>query len=187
MSNSELRNLAYESLNGKWIIAVLAFVIYSIVSGVGAPAILFIGGALTLGISTFSLKISRGEKAEIEDVFSGFNNFINSLVAYLLMNIFILLWLLLLIIPGIIKAISYSQTFFIMADNSEIKGMDAIDKSMEMMHGYKMKYFLMSLFFFMLFILSGLLLFIPLFWIIPYAYVSYAKFYDDLKSNKITE
>ena len=184
LTNTELRHRALSSLRGNWVNVILAFIIFWMLNGVGAPAIIILGGPLTLGISSFSLAVARNQKVEIEQIFSGFNNFANSLVAYLLMAIFVFLWSLLLIIPGIIKAIAYSQTFFIMSDDSTISGMDAIDKSMAMMNGYKMRYFLLSLLFGLLIVLSGLLLFIPLFWLVPYMYVTFANFYEELKMNQ---
>ena len=53
------------------------------------------------------------------------------------MGLRILLWLLLLIVPGIIAAISYSQTFFILAEDDTIRPSEAIEKSKKMMEGYK--------------------------------------------------
>lgn len=192
--NSILRKQALEALKGNWVIAIVTFLIFGILSGVGSAfgdqgegsiITLIIGGPLAIGISTFSLALSRGENTEIDLLFVGFKNFVNALIAYLLVMIFTIGWLLLLIVPGIIKGISYSMTFFIMAEDSDIKPMDAIDKSMAMMHGYKMKYFLLSLLFFLLILLSAILVFIPLLWLIPYMYVTYAKFYEDIKDKAV--
>jgi len=191
--NSVLRKQALESLRGNWVIAIVTFIIWGILTSVGisigegSGSIIttIIGGPLAIGIATFTLALSRGQKVEIDLLFVGFKNFVDALVAYLLIVIFTFGWLLLLIVPGIIKGISYSMTFFIMSDDNSIKPMDAIDKSMAMMDGYKMKYFLLSLLFFGLIILSSLLLFIPLLWLIPYMYVTYAKFYEDIKDNPV--
>ena len=185
--NSVLRNRALEAIRGNWGIAIAGFLIFGILQGAGGGSglVLIIGGPLYLGMSYFALAYVRKQPIELELLFKGFNNFGNSLLAYLLTVIFTFLWTLLLIIPGIIKAISYSMTFFIMADDSEIKAMDAIEKSMAMMNGYKMKYFLLSLLFGILVILSGLLLFIPLLWLIPYMHITYAEFYEDIKDKAV--
>jgi uncharacterized membrane protein len=185
--NSILRKQALEVIKGNWTTAIIGFVIYDFLTtiGSGSGIVLIIGGPLTLGMSYFSLAFVRRKKVEYDLLFKGFNNFGNSLLAFLFQSFFIVMWSLLLIIPGIIKSISYSMTFFIMADIPNIKPMDAIDMSMEMMDGYKMKYFLLTLFFSLLIILSGILMFIPLFWIIPYMYITYAEFYEDIKGNTI--
>jgi uncharacterized membrane protein len=101
------------------------------------------------------------------------------------MVLFIVLWLLLLIIPGIIAAISYSMTFYILADDKSIKPMEAIDKSKKMMDGYKWKYFFLCLRFFGWALLCILTLGIGFLWLIPYINVSIAKFYDDVKENPV--
>ncbi len=185
--NSILRQRALDAIRGNWTTAVVGFLIYGVLTGAGSGAgiVIIIGGPLMLGMTYFSLAFVRREELDYGLLFKGFNNFGNSLLAYLFIIFFTFLWLLLFIIPGIIKGISYSMTFFIMADNPDIKPMEAIDRSMEMMNGYKMKYFLLTLLFVVLTILSSILLFIPLLWLIPYMYVTYAEFYEDIKDKAV--
>ena len=192
-SNSELMKNAEESLSGKWGLAVgtffviiainIAIQMMSEISSIASLISIIISGPLTLGIAIFSLNISRGNELNSNQIFDGFKNFGNSIGAYLLMLIFVLLWSLLLIIPGIIAALSYAMTFYIMADNEDISPMDAIDESKRLMDGSKWKLFEMYIRFFGWSILCILTLGIGFLWFIPYMYVSLAKFYDDLKKN----
>ena len=119
--------------------------------------------------------------AKIEQLFEGFRNFGTSILAYVLMVLFIILWTILLIIPGIIAAISYSMTFFIIAEDETIGAYDALKKSKEMMNGHKWKFFCLGFSFFGWFLLSIFTLGIGLLWLAPYVNVSYVKFYDDIK------
>ncbi|MGV8877562.1 MAG: DUF975 family protein [Sphingobacteriaceae bacterium] len=190
--NVELMRMARASLNGKWGLAIGTLLVYmaiavvpQIIPIVGPIAVLIITGPLGLGLAYFSLSISRNQDAKLEQIFEGFNNFVTALVAYLLMLLFILLWMLLLIIPGIMAAIAYSMTFYILADDPSIKPMDAIDKSKKMMDGYKWKYFCLGLRFFGLALLCLLTLGIGFLWLLPYMYVTMANFYEDIKSNLI--
>jgi uncharacterized membrane protein len=192
--NVVLMQMARESLKGKWGLAIGTFIVYMVIAGglqmipfIGPIASLIIMGPLVLGLAIFSLSISRNQDAKLEQLFHGFNNFGNALAAYLLMVLFILLWLLLLIIPGIIAALSYSMTFFIIADDPEIKPMDAIDKSKKMMDGYKWKYFCLGLRFLGWALLCILTLGIGFLWLFPYIQVSTAKFYEDVKDTAIAE
>ena len=114
-------------------------------------------------------------------LFSGFKNFGNALVAYLVMTIFVFLWLLLLIIPGIVAALAYAQTFYLLADNPSLDGLDAIRLSKRMMRGYKWKLFCLWLRFFGWALLCVLTFGIGLLWLWPYMAASYAHFYEDLK------
>ena len=189
--NSVLMQNARESLNGKQGVAVGVSVIYLLIVGsigiipiVGSLASLFIAGHFAVGLSTFSLAISRNQDARIEQLFLGFNNYVTILGAYLLMILYILLWTLLLIIPGIIAALSYSMTFYILADDDTIKAQEALDKSKKMMDGYKWKYFCLGLRFIGWALLCLLTLGIGFFWLIPYIHVSVAKFYDDIKDKQ---
>lgn len=191
--NSVLMQNARESLNGKWGVAVGVSVIYLLIVGsigiipiVGSLASLFIAGHFAVGLSIFSLAISRNQDARIEQLFLGFNNYVTILGAYLLMILYILLWTLLLIIPGIIAALSYSMTFYILADDDTIKAQEALDKSKKMMDGYKWKYFCLGLRFIGWALLCLLTLGIGFFWLVPYIHVSVAKFYDDIKDKQPT-
>ena len=190
-TNSTLTQMARESLEGKWGLAVLGtFVYFIVLMGVQLLAeidpllmivTLIISGPIALGFITFSLNISRDNDPKVENIFEGFQNFKSAVGAYLLMLLFIFLWMLLLIIPGIIAALSYSMTFYILADDPSISPMDAIDKSKAMMKGNKWKYFLLNLRFLGWALLCLLTFGIGFLWLMPYIQVSIAKFYDDIK------
>jgi uncharacterized membrane protein len=189
-NNITLMRAARESLRGKWGLAILTFFIFSLLTAApgsveyrGSVLTLIIGGPLTLGAAIFSLAVSRGQEARLEQLFDGFNRFSTALVAYLLIIVYVLLWSLLLIIPGIIAGLGYSMTFYILADDASIKPEEALHKSKTMMDGYKMKLFELCLRFFLLALLCILTLGIGFFWFIPYVHVTMAKFYDDIKGN----
>ncbi len=194
-NNVELMKSAKESLKGKWGLAIGTFLVYGLViGGIEQSAehysllsliLLFISGPLAVGMSVFSLELARNNEARFEQIFEGFYSLKTSIIAYLLVVLFIFLWALLLIIPGIIAAISYSMTFYIIAEDSAIEPMEAIDKSKKMMNGYKLKYFYLGLRLFGLALLCILTLGIGFLWLVPYAHVTTAKFYDDIKDNNV--
>ena len=189
--NLVLMQMARKSLKGKWGLAIGTFVVYMLIIGaiqatteffpLAGLLLLAISGPMALGIAIFSINISRNQDARLEQIFQGFNNFNTSLGAYLLMLLFTLLWTLLLIIPGIIAVLSYSMTFYILADDNSIGAMEAIDKSKKMMDGYKWKYFCLGLRFIGWSLLCILTLGIGFLWLLPYMQVSMVKFYDDIK------
>lgn len=188
--NITLMRMARESLKGKWEIAILTFLILILISGsggavhiLGSIATLIVGGPLTLGAAIFSLNLSRNKEIKIEQIFQGFNRFEVSLVAYLLMILYIILWTLLFIIPGIIAALSYSMTFYILADDPLCKAEEALQKSKQMMEGYKWKLFYLYLRFLLLAFLCVLTLGIGFLWLIPYINITMAKFYEDIRET----
>ena len=193
--NLVLMRMARESLKEKWGLAIGTYVVYMLIIGaiqatteffpLAGLLSLIISGPMAVGIAVFSINISRNQDAKLEQIFQGFNNFGTSTGAYLLMILFILLWSLLLIIPGIIAALPYSMTFYIIADDNSIGAMEAINKSKKMMDGYKWKYFCLGLRFIGWSLLCILTLGIGFLWLLPYMQVSVVKFYDDIKENHI--
>lgn len=155
---------------------------------VGALSYVVVGvllaGVLNIGFAKIMLNGVRKKETKLEDLFSGFSaGFERSLVAGLLMYIFTFLWSLLLIIPGIIKAYSYSMTYYILLDDENITGSDAIKKSQEMMQGHKRELFLQDLSFIGWILLSILTFGILLIWLNPYMELSRAVFYERLKNG----
>jgi uncharacterized membrane protein len=187
MSNSDIMAQARSQLNGKWGSAVLVTFIYvllGVVPGsmpkIGGIINLVIGGPIAFGLCYYFLSFTRGKSPVLEDLFKGFSIFGKTFVSYLLIIIFTILWALLLIVPGIIAAISYSMTFYIIVDNNEMSGQDAIRKSKELMNGNKYRYFCLLCRFIGWFLLCILSLGIGFLWLIPYVMASNAGFYETL-------
>ncbi len=189
--NAELMKMARASLSGKWGLAVGASAVYILVCAtmaipfVGQIAALFMVGPLLLGYATFALSLARDEEdARLEQIFNGFKNFGTALGLYYLQAIIVILFTLLLIVPGIIRAIAYAMSYYILADQPHLGPMEVLNESKRMMDGYKMKYFRMMLRFFGLSLLCILTLGIGYLWLFPYMQVTMAKFYDDLKKER---
>src|SRR5579872_3446015 len=95
--NVVLMGMARASLKGKWGLAIGTFFIYTLIlccfGAIQKTGIisLLISGPMALGAVTFSLSISRGEEAKLEQIFEGFRFFSKALVTYLLMILFVLL------------------------------------------------------------------------------------------------
>ncbi|MCP3775256.1 DUF975 family protein [Paenibacillus sp. MZ04-78.2] len=190
LTNSELRRMARESLQGNWVNAVLGFIIYGAILSmlVNIPILGLIGvGPLTLGMYSYFLDTVRGKLTSVENLFDGFNKrqFGNAIGLNILSNIFIFLWSLLLFVPGIIAALSYSQAYFIMRDNPEITATDALRQSKEMMNGHKSRLFMLYLSFIGWYLLGIISLLIGLLWVYPYIYASRAAFYQELKNQNV--
>lgn len=227
--NTVLMKAGLHTLQGKWRVAIFGILIYMAVSMViklpfnlmpensrwiGMLVSLIISGPLMFGMNLFWLTLSRKENAHYAQLFEGFKtDFFRSTKTYLLMTLYIILWSLLLIVPGIIAALRYSQTFFILADDRTIGVSAALRKSKEIMNGNKWKLMKLGLWFavfalpFIIILLilglhafdqfhqsSGLLLFLPILFILfvvlwiliimPFMYTTMAKFYDDVKNSE---
>lgn len=191
VDNSALMRKTQDAMQGKWALAIGTFLLYSLfVSCAGAFKTsgsiigLIIAGPFMLGAARFSLNIARRHEARVEQLFQGFNNFLQALGTYLLMLLFVCLWTLLLIIPGIVAALSYAMAFYILADEPSVSAGDALRRSKAMMQGHKWKLFGLCFRFFLLALLCVLTLGIGFLWLIPFVHVTMAGFYDDLKHSE---
>lgn len=188
MTNSEIKSIAKEKINGKRGVLIIAALITTVISAVsaipyfGVVINLIIAGPLTLGFAGMVLMIVEGKTPKIEDLFDGFKNFVNAFVTYLLLNIYLALWSL-LIVPIFIKPFSYAMTFYILRDHPEMSASDAITKSREMMDGNKWKLFCLHFSFIGWYLLGILTLGILYIWLIPYVRAAEAQFYLDLKGE----
>ena len=207
--NQEYKNAALASLKGKWAPAVLCAVVYIVVAGVfsasasltdSASLAAGVAATVTLGSSLLSLLVAsplgvgyynahkelllNGDDKMVSNSFKiGFSNWGHNVWGMLLMGIFVFLWSLLLLIPGIIKAFAYAMVPYILVDKPELSANEAINLSMKMMKGHKFDFFWLSLSFIGWGILAVCTLGIGFFWLFPYIYTTYAAFYQDVKAE----
>lgn len=187
--NSELRAVSRTTLSGNWMMAALATLVYLLIAGgvssipvAGSVLAIIITYPLAYGFAILFLDLFReGKPIDIGKLFDGFKDFGRVWGTLILVAIYTILWTCLLIIPGIVKSYSYALTPFILKDEPELKYNAAIEKSMRMMDGYKMKLFLLDLSFIGWMILSILTLGIGLLFLQPYMNTARAAFYEGLK------
>lgn len=110
------------------------------------------------------------------------DNYLHIVWTGFLMTLKVLLWSLLLIIPGIIKAYAYALTPYIVVEHPEMSASEVLSESERLMEGHKFDFFWLQLSFIGWFILSLLTLGIGFFWLEPYCQTSIASFYNDIKA-----
>ena len=189
--NSELRAEARQALQGKWPMAAVAALIYSIIAGglsaspfIGGLCSLFVGLPVAYGIAIVMFGVYKGKDIDFGVLFEGFQDYSRIFVTKLLQGIYTALWSLLLVVPGIIKYYSYAMTDYILKEEPEMKNNAAIEKSMAMMENNKMKLFLLDLSFIGWAILCIFTFGIGFLFLQPYVQVSHAAFYEDLKAQQ---
>lgn len=106
---------------------------------------IFFTGVFTAGTASFFLSFVRLKDINPGYVFNGFEYYLKTLGLLIVMGFFIFLWSLLLIVPGIIASLRYSQAFFILADDPGKGIMQCINESKARMAGNKAKYFCLCL------------------------------------------
>ena len=161
---------------------------FSIVAGTSSIVTLllnvFVFRPLEIGGRHFFLNNSDG-RANIYDFIDGFRfNYLNNVLTMFLRDLFVALWTMLFIIPGIVKMYAYSLVPYILAENPEIGAMDAIKLSNEMMKGHKMNAFLLDLSFIGWIILTILTFgLVGVFFANPYMYATDAELYKAIKAD----
>jgi putative membrane protein len=140
----------------------------------------------TIAASGYYLNHIRGFNPEWKSLYKeGIDNYGSYLVTGVLVNVFTFLWSLLFVVPGIIKAIAYSQAKYVIHDNPRLKGKEAIEISKRMTNGFKGDLFSMYLSFIGWYILVGLTGGILSIYVTPYVETTAAMYYENLKRYSI--
>ncbi len=153
-----MRSLARQTLKGKWAEAVMISLLAAIITSVPGMIVsalpggggflstlitvynIVINGPITLSLSHYFLKVFRMEKTSINDIRYGFGFAVKAMHLYCRMFVFIWLWSLLFIIPGIIASLRYSQAFYILADDESKTAPQCMNESIIIMRGNMIKY-----------------------------------------------
>jgi uncharacterized membrane protein len=199
IDRANLKQTAKNQMKGKWGQGALFTLVYMIiVLGIsGFSNIKFIGAVfglasivinppIFLGLYlSFIILVKENGNLEVGNLFKGFDQFARSLAIYWWQFLWIFLWTLVLVVPGIIKSLAYSQAMFIVADNPKVGVRDAIKISIKMTEGYKGEIFVMCLSFLGWILLGILSLFIGFLWITPYMFTTYTNLFYKLKETSI--
>ncbi len=184
----DLKNNAKQAISGNIGMLIVCTVIVGALTGVagaipvvGPVLALCVTGPLALGTAYIYLNLVRGQEPDVNILLSGFNRFVDTLVLTLLISIFTFLWSLLFVVPGIIKSISYSQAYYILAEHPEMSGKEALDASVDMMDGHKMEYFVLILSFIPWCLLGAVTCGLGFLYVIPYMETTFANFYNAIK------
>ena len=155
--------------------------IYITIAAIVMAVVYFVlGSIISVGYARFNLDlVDRGEPG-FETLFGYFSYWKTTAIARLLQSVYILLWSLLFIIPGIIATYSYAMTEFILAENPDLTASEAIARSKEMMSGNRWRLFCLHFSFVGWDILSSLTLGIGNLWLRPYKQAANAAFYREI-------
>lgn len=157
--------------------------IFGLGSALGLAQFL-LGGTIELGLTGYLVKQYHREKFEFQDLFSQFHRFGQGFAQKFLRGLYVTLWSLLFVIPGIVKSYAYAMTPFIMAENPEMSASEAIEASVQLMDGHKGELFTLGLTFIGWDILAALSCNIGHLLLNPYKNAAYAAFYKDLTAQK---
>ena len=161
--------------------------VFSLIGAIVSICIaLFVINILTVGLKKMFLRARVTRKADIGDLFSGFSSYGSVMKTMFFHSLYIYLWSLLFIIPGIVKSYSYYMVPYIVAENPGISTDRAFEISKKTMNGEKGKAFYMHLSFIGWYLLGMLACCIGMVFVDPYANATYAEFYAYVKQKALS-
>ena len=186
MNHSMFMSLARQRLSNLWIISAVAYLIYSLIVGASTWAIIgiILAGPMEYGWIMYLRKQADEGVSNMETLFSGFNRFAETMIAGILQGILVGIGCALLVIPGIILALGLSMTFYVMAEEPNISGVDALKKSWEMMKGHKADLFVFYLKFIGWVLIGIITCGIGMFFVVPYIQTAQLYYYRELKNSR---
>ena len=158
--------------------------LYIILVGLVLAAVYFVlSSVVSVGYGKFNLDLADRREAGIGTLFGYFPHWKNVALAMLLKEVYVFLWSLLLVIPGIIAAFSYAMTHYILAEHPHIGPGEALRWSRDMMRGNRWRLFCLGFSFIGWDLLNILTLGIGSLWLRPYKHAAYAAFYRDVSGT----
>ena len=176
-----------------WVLSIGVCLVYGL--AVAVPAELnsygemlsfLLAGPLQLGLCFFFLNLVRGEETRFELLFEGFKPLLTVLLSYAIIAALTIVGLILLIVPGIIVALGFSMTYYVIADDPEITFQVALEQSWKLTDGYKMELLVLNLRFIPWYIIGLLCLIVGVFAVIPWHNTTLALYYEHLKEQQLS-
>ena len=197
LSGSELKARAKAQLGNAlfgriWLYAVITVAVQAAVSNVislvfknvsyGGLLNSLITGPFSVSVAYMFLNQCRdGQLMNLDDLLKGFREgFGENFLLGLLVSLFTALWSLLLVVPGVIKAYSWSMVYFIRCDHPDYDFRTCMRESAAMMNGHKMRLFLLDLSFIGWLIVGALCVGVGVLWVAAYMEAAHAQFYQNL-------
>jgi len=152
--------------------------LYSLFNIASSVLAVFLGFALL----KILIDIARKNKPNLTDCYaSAFSDDpIKTFVTSFLVGLFTILWALLLVIPGIIKAYSYGMYLYLLDVKPEMTASETIRESMKLMEGRKMDLFVMDLYYILHIILGAFTFGIYWLWVIPRFQLARVLFFEEV-------
>lgn len=166
------------------IVLAVAGGIIGIMILLGSLVKILVMNPLEVGCKGFFLHNSTAP-ASLSEIGYGFQDWGRNVWTMFLKDLFVCLWGLLFLIPGIVKHYSYQLVPYLMAEDPTLRGTDAITLSRKLMNGHKWRAFVLDLSFLGWMLLSGLTAnLLGIFYVNPYIYATDAELYRAIREGQ---
>jgi len=147
---------------------------------------MLISGPIKVGECRYFIEGTQ-YRFDMKNILHGFTcgKYLNVLLTLLLQEVYLVLWTMLFIIPGIVKGYAYTMVPYILAENPNLSPKQVIDISCRMTKGHKFNVFLTQLSFIGWYLLGALCFGIGTVFVMPYERATMAQLYLALRSNAL--
>ena len=191
MDLMQLMRKARTLLEPHWILSIgvclvcgLMVAIPSELNRYGEIVSFLLAGPLQLGLCFFFLNLIKGKETRFELLFEGFKPLVTVLLSYAIITVLTVVGMVLLVIPGIVVALGFSMTYYIIAEDPEISFQAALEQSWKLTDGYKMELLELNLRFIPWYLLGVLCLIVGVLAVIPWHNTTLTLYYEDLKERQ---
>ena len=203
MNNREIQEFAWNAMRGHWFYGAMILILFmAIALGISTPQFFmeedsalyhawevvctpFTWG-LWVGLVACYLNVALKAKASYARLFLGYRSigyFLRIVLTEFVQCLMLLLWFVLLIVPGIMKSYSYTMTELILVEHPEYTPLQAITASKQMMFGHRWELFCLQARFWAWWLLCSVTFGIAALWVYPYYMTAKSKFYLELKER----
>ena len=177
----ELKNMAKEQIKGNIGILFIVLLLTALITGTAIGSIAT--PVINIGVCLIYINMTKGIKPSVLDMFNRIDTFLKALWLAIVTGFFTMLWSFLLIIPGIIKGLSYSMGPYIMAEHPEWTAMQCLEESKRIMRGNILSLFILQLSFLPWALLVTVTFGIASVYVVPYVSATTANFYNAIKQG----
>lgn len=197
VNSADVQNFYYSAgdlpsaFEGFWngIGAIIASTVGMVVIGAGIVGIVFsvfVTNIFEIGVCRF-FTLARYGSINIDELIFGFKHgkYMDNVKTMFLKNLYVFLWSLLFVIPGIIKSLAYFMVPYIIAENPNISTERALEISEKTTQGEKWNIFVLGLSFIGWYLLGMLACGIGVLFVNPYSQATYAELYGALRLKAV--
>ena len=167
---------------------IVVLIVAAIVLAIGIALDVLLLNPVQVGINRFMLK-SLNDTARIAEVGYTFDhNYKNGVKVMFFKDLYVVLWSLLFIVPGIYKAYQYRMVPYILGENPDMTYQEVLQRSKDMMDGQKWDAFVLDLSFILWHMLGGITCGLAeIFYVAPYVNLTDAALYSRLSRKDLAD
>ena len=172
--------------SNSWLTSVVVVLIAGAILGISSVVSLVFVGFVSLALNMYFKTLVREGKASVESVFGVFKNDLGTtLLLGIMQTVFIALWSLLFVIPGIVKYYAYSMAFYLKSEHTDWDWRRCLDESERLTQGHKTDLFILDLSFIGWYFVGGLVFGVGTLWVQAYHQTARMNYFEEITAVRV--